>query len=147
MSEVETRVEIAAAPETVWKTVMDPHRFADWVSIHRELHSADAGPPREGMKVEQTLCIRGARFKVKWTLAECDGGTRAVWEGKGPMGSNARTTYELSGQDGRTRFHYVNEFKAPGGPLGAMASKVLVGGVPQREADRSLAKLKALLEG
>lgn len=147
MTQVEKHVEIAAPPERVWQTVMDPRRFSEWVSIHRELHHADPGPPREGMKVEQTLCIRGARFKVKWTLAECDGGTRAVWEGSGPMGSHARTVYELDAQDGRTRFNYVNEFKAPGGPLGAVASKVLVGGVPQREADRSLQTLKALLEG
>jgi carbon monoxide dehydrogenase subunit G len=147
MTRVETDIEIAAPRERVWETIMDPRRFGDWVSIHRELHKADDGPPREGMRVEQTLCIRGARFKVKWQLTECDGETHAVWEGKGPMGSDARTVYKLAGEDGRTRFRYVNEFRAPGGPLGAVASKVLVGGVPEREANRSLQTLKALLEG
>jgi hypothetical protein len=48
---------------------------------------------------------------------------------------------------GRTRFDYENEFKAPGGIIGAAASRVLVGGVPQREATRSLQQLKALIEG
>jgi uncharacterized membrane protein len=46
----------------------------------------------------------------------------------------------------RTRFDYENEFKAPGGILGAAASRVIVGGVPQREANRSLQRLKALIE-
>ncbi len=147
MSEVTADIDIAAPPERVWEFVMDPHRFGDWVSIHRKINDADDGPPHEGMHVEQTLCLRGANFKVKWTLAECDGPRLGVWEGKGPMHSHARTVYELKPDgNGGTHFHYVNEFKAPGGPLGAAASRVLVGGVPQREANNSLQKLKALLE-
>lgn len=140
-------VEIDAPPEEVWNTVMDPARFGDWVSIHRKVHSADSGPPRQGMKMEQTLCLRGANFKVKWTLAECQDQRRAVWEGTGPVRSHARTEYVLSPNgNGGTRFHYINEFKAPGGPLGAAASRVLVGGLPEREAHKSLRALKALLE-
>lgn len=146
MSQVQADIRIEAPRARVWQTIMDPRRFDEWVSIHRQLHRADQGPPREGMKVEQTLCIRGAKFKVKWTLAECDNGTHAVWEGKGPMGSEARTVYDLVDEGGATRFDYVNEFKAPGGALGAVASKVLVGDVPEREANRSLERLKALLE-
>jgi hypothetical protein len=45
-----------------------------------------------------------------------------------------------------THFEYENEFKAPGGFLGRAASRVLVGGQPEREAQRSLQQLKALLE-
>jgi hypothetical protein len=45
-----------------------------------------------------------------------------------------------------TRFEYENEFKVPGGMLGRAASRVVVGGVPQREANRSLERLKALVE-
>jgi uncharacterized membrane protein len=47
---------------------------------------------------------------------------------------------------GGTRFEYENEFKAPGGFLGAAASRMLIGGVPEREARQSLEKLKNLLE-
>jgi ubiquinone/menaquinone biosynthesis C-methylase UbiE len=36
---------------------------------------------------------------------------------------------------------------APGGVLGAAASRGIVGGVPQRVANRSLQRLKSLLEG
>jgi carbon monoxide dehydrogenase subunit G len=146
VTEVKTEIDIDAPSDRVWDLIMDPHRFADWVSIHRKLHRADPGPPREGMEVDQTLCIRGANFKVHWRLAECDGRTHAAWEGRGPFGSHARTVYDLEPDGGTTRFHYTNEFKAPGGPLGAMASKVLVGGVPEREAERSLQQLKALAE-
>ena len=140
-------IEIKAPPEKVWEVIMDPHRFGDWVTIHRKVNSADSGPPREGMHMEQTLCLRGASFKVKWTLEQCDDESKAVWLGTGPMRSHARTEYSLkSDGDGGTKFHYLNEFKAPGGILGSTASKVLVGGLPEREAQRSLQRLKALLE-
>jgi len=140
-------INIAASPEEVWETVMDPARFEQWVTIHRKVNSADPGPPREGMRMEQTLCLRGASFKVKWHLTEVQDRRRAVWEGVGPMRSRARTEYDIASDgDGGTHFHYVNDFKAPGGLLGATASRVLVGGLPEREAQKSLQRLKALLE-
>jgi carbon monoxide dehydrogenase subunit G len=140
-------IEIDAPPEKVWEVVMDPDRFGEWVTIHRKVNSADPGPPYEGMKMEQTLCLRGANFKVKWTLEECSDHAHAVWEGTGPMRSHARTEYAISPNDnGGTKFHYVNKFKAPGGILGSTASRVLVGGLPEREARKSLERLKALLE-
>ena len=69
---------------------MDPTHFGDWVTIHRKLGDVDDGPLRKGFKVEQTLCLHRANFKVHWTLAECDAPDHAVWEGKGPAGSHAR---------------------------------------------------------
>ena len=65
---------------------------------------------------------------------------------EGPAGSYARTSYRLTPDGDGTHFEYENEFKAPGGLLGAAASRVVVGGVPEREAKRSLQQLKALLE-
>ena len=65
--------------------------------------------------MEQTLCLRGANFKVRWTLTEAERPDRATWEGRGPAHSYARTSYALAERDGgRTRFEYENEFKAPG---------------------------------
>lgn len=140
-------IDIAAPPEEVWEFVMDPSNFDDWVTIHRRVEKADPGPPREGMQLVQTLCLRHTNFKVRWTLTEVEPGRLARWEGQGPMGSHAKTCYILGpGADGGTRFHYVNEFRAPGGPLGAAASRVLVGGVPEREANASLRRLKQVLE-
>lgn len=140
-------ITIAAPVEEVWDLVLDPDRLDEWVTIHKKLISADSGPPRAGMKMKQCLHLRGANFKVSWELTECDGPSMAVWEGRGPVRSYARTEYHLSPDgNGGTNFHYVNEFKAPMGPLGKAASRALVGGLPRREAERSLAQLKRLLE-
>ena len=61
------------------------------------------------------------------------------------MRSYARTEYHLSADgDGGTDFHYVNEFKAPVGPLGKAAPQALVGGLPKREAEKSLATAEGI---
>ena len=146
MSEVVTSIQIAAAPEEVWALAMDPDRLHEWVTIHRRLHSHDNGPPRKGYEMEQTLHLRGVNFKVHWELVACEAGHHAEWHGRGPARSRAETEYRLTAVDGGTRFDYRNEFKAPLGALGAVASRALVGGLPRREADASLARLKALAE-
>jgi uncharacterized protein YndB with AHSA1/START domain len=144
---VTATIDIDAPPEEVYETMLDPARLDEWVTIHRRVNQHDDGPLREGYEMVQTLCLRGANFKVRWTLTSADRPDHATWEGRGPAHSYARTSYTLQAVDGGTRFEYENEFKAPGGFLGAAASRVIVGGVPEREADRSLQRLKALLEG
>jgi carbon monoxide dehydrogenase subunit G len=146
MSEVRANIDIDAPPEAVYDTVLDPARLHDWVTIHRKVNKVDEGEPRKGFNMDQTLCLRHANFKVHWTLTEADRPHRATWEGRGPAGSYARTSYVLKAHNGGTRFEYENEFKAPGGLLGAAASRVVVGGVPEREANRSLSRLKSLVE-
>ena len=124
-----------------------PDALHEWVSIHRKICDVDDGPVREGFKVEQRMALRGAPFTVHWTLTECDAPKVGTWEGKGPAGSYARVTNKLSPNgNGGTHFEYENTFEAPGGAMGRLASRVLVGGMPKREADKSLKKLKKLLE-
>jgi uncharacterized membrane protein len=144
---VTASIDIAAPREDVYDLALDPARLEQWVTIHRRINARDAGPPREGYEMDQTLCLRGANFKVHWTLTEADRPDRATWEGRGPAHSYARTSYALKSVDGNTtRFEYENEFKPPGGFVGAAASRMLIGGVPEREATRSLQRLKALIE-
>lgn len=147
MSEVRTSIDIDASPEVVFDIALDPRRLGDWVTIHKELLSADTGPPREGMEMQQRMKLRGAQFKVSWELVACERPSRAEWKGRGPARSKAETEYLLEARPGGgTRFSYRNDFKAPMGPLGAVAGNALVGGVPEKEAIASLAALKSLCE-
>jgi carbon monoxide dehydrogenase subunit G len=140
MSKVTTSIHIDAPPQKVWDVVMDPERLVDWVTIHRGLgkHGRD--------HMEQTLHVRGVNFHVHWDLVESKEPRLAVWEGRGPARSRAHTAYRLTESDGGTRFDYENDFKAPFGALGKVASRALVGGVPEREANATLRRLKALIE-
>jgi uncharacterized protein YndB with AHSA1/START domain len=146
MSVVTASTHIDAPPRAVWKMIMDPRRLGEWVTIHRRLLDADSGPPCVGFEMGQRIHMRGVNLDVHWTLVECDDSRLAVWEGRGPAHSRARSEYRLAAEDGGTRFDYRNEFHAPLGPLGAFVSRALVRGMPEREAQRTLTRLRANLE-
>jgi carbon monoxide dehydrogenase subunit G len=146
MSLVTASIRIAAPPADVWKVIMDPNSLGDWVTIHRKLVHADQGPPRVGYRMDQQIHLRGVSLDVHWTLVDCRPEERAVWEGRGPARSHAHSEYVLAAEDSGTRFDYRNEFRAPLGPFGAIVSRALVGGMPEREARRTLDLLRAHLE-
>jgi len=146
MSLVTASIHIDARPEKVWRLVMDAHRLGDWVTIHRGLGRVDTGPPRVGYRMDQHIHLRGVSLDVHWTLVEYVPCARAVWEGRGPARSRAHTEYTLQPENGGTRFAYRNEFRTPFGPIGAIVSRALVGGIPRREAERTLEQLRAQLE-
>lgn len=125
---------------------MDPARLGEWVTIHRKLIRADSGPARVGFTMDQQLHMRGVNLDVHWQLVECRPEQLAIWEGRGPARSHARTEYVLAEHDGGTRFDYRNEFRPPLGPLGAIVSRALVGGIPEREAKRTLEQLRSHIE-
>jgi hypothetical protein len=97
--------------------------------------------------MDQAMQVRGLTFRVHWNLVTVSPPDRAEWEGAGPAHSTALIRYELSSnEDGSTTFQYTNEFRPPGGRLGSMASRMIVGATSEREAKNSLSRLKALLE-
>ena len=145
-SVVTAKIDIAAPPQEVWDFSMDPAKTLEWVTIAREVGETSNGSFRKGYKMDQKLCLRGVSFWVHWSLEEVDAPHFARWEGKGPARSKAVIESRLTAVDGGTRFDYKNEFKAPLGPLGAAASRVVTGGIPEKEANASLRKLKAELE-
>jgi uncharacterized protein YndB with AHSA1/START domain len=142
MSLVTASIHIDAPPEQVWQLVMDPDRLGDWVTIHRGLTHADDGPARVGYRMDQQIHLRGVTLEVHWTLVECDPCACAVWTGRGPARSRAHTEYLLRAENEGTRFDYRNEFHPPFGPLGAVVGRALVGGMPEREATRTLERLR-----
>lgn len=147
MSTVTASIVIPAPPADVWALTMDPRRLDDWVTIHRRLIRADDGPPRIGYEMDQRVQMRGVTVDIRWLLVECKPDELAVWEGHGPARSRARTTYSLTPvTNGSTRFDYRNEFRTPLGALGALVSGALVGGLPEREARRTLMRLRELFD-
>jgi uncharacterized protein YndB with AHSA1/START domain len=145
MSIISVSAHIPVSPDQVWETVMDPRRLGEWVTIHRSLPRADPGPPRVGYEMDQQIHLRGVNLEVHWRLMQCKPGRLAVWQGRGPARSRALIEYALRPEPGGTRFDYRNEFRPPLGPIGAIASRALVGGIPEREATRTLERLAQLL--
>lgn len=147
MSEVTVEIDIEAAPQAVFDLANDPARLHEWVTIVKLVDSHDEGRLSLGWKMTETLVLRGVPFQVDWEVVELDEPWVSVLEGKGPVRSRAKVENRLEQRDGVTHYTYVNEFKAPLGPLGATAAKVISGGVPEREARASLENLKRILEG
>lgn len=147
MSNVHVQIAIDAPLERVWDTVMDPTRLGEWVTIHRSVEVMSPEPTVEGARMDQVLHLRGVSFTVHWTLESVRVPREAEWHGRGPALSHALIRYRLTANpDGTTTFDYTNEFTAPGGPLGNVASRMVVGHSPEREATMSLARLKKLIE-
>src|SRR5215213_5112493 len=146
MSVVIARIDIDAPMQDVWDYVMDPSHYGEWVTIVDDVTNVSPGPLCPGFRMDQTLHLRGVRFRVHWKLDICKAPRHARWQGSGPARSRAVTEHRLSERDGLTHFDYRNEFRTPFGPLGAAASKVIVGGIPEKEAKASLSKLKLILE-
>jgi uncharacterized membrane protein len=147
MSGVQVKIAIDAPIDRVWETVMDSSRLKDWVTIHRSVRDVSDQPLRKGSTMDQVLHLRGVSFHVHWTLVDVSPPHHAEWEGHGPAHSRARIRYDLTPSgDHATEFKYTNEFTPPGGRLGVVASRVIVGAASEREANNSLARLKELVE-
>jgi acetyl-CoA C-acetyltransferase len=147
MSTVSSKIEIDAPIEEVWNTIMDPNRLGEWVTIHRGVQNVSDSPLDKGATMDQSMCVRGFTFRVHWTLASVERPHKAEWTGAGPAHSQARIEYTLhSDSDNRTVFEYTNEFHPPGGRIGNVAGRMIVGATSEREAKNSLSRLKALLE-
>jgi uncharacterized protein YndB with AHSA1/START domain len=147
MSTVAAEIVINAPIERVWETIMDPRCLGDWVSIHKSVENFPRPPLREGATMDQAMSVRGITFRVHWRLAAVEAPFQARWEGGGPAHSDALIRYELSSDEsGRTTFRYINEFHPPGGRLGSVAGRFIVGATSEREAHTSLLRLKRLLE-
>jgi uncharacterized protein YndB with AHSA1/START domain len=146
MTKLEREIEIEASPDRVYDVLADPRSLGDWVTIQEELEEAPEGDLEPGSRLRQRMKVAGRRFHLSWTVIEAKRPERIVWEGRGPMGSEARATYLLSADGGGgTRFSYCNEYGLPGGPAGRLAGRAILA-ASRREADRTLKRLKKLVE-
>lgn len=147
MAPVDVTVELQAAPSTVFAFLLDIERTIEWVTICRAVLSVDPGRPTPGWECKQRYALRGAPFVVSWKLDALEEDRHISWSGRGPARSKASIKQDLTPlADGGTSLRYRNEFAAPGGLLGAAASRALVGDTAEQEAIRSLDRLAELLD-
>lgn len=139
-------IELRAPPELVWRTVMDPSRFGEWVSIHDSVENVPEGGLRLGSEFDQRMKRVGLGFEVHWEVTEYSPPNLARWAGSGPGGSSAAIVYELEDTPEGTRFVYGNDFELPGGPLGKAASRAFGERAARKETRRSLERLKEIVE-
>ena len=145
MTVAETEIEIAAPRERVFELLLDPNRLDDWVTISRGVSDVPQGELEPGAEFRQRMRLGAAAFEVRWRLVELSRPRLAEWEGHGPAGSAAFVRYELAEDSAGTRFRYRNEYRLPGGRVGAAAGR-FTAGAAKRAMRSSLERLKALVE-
>lgn len=143
--EVKASIDLPAPPERVFDLLLDLERLEEWVSAHEELVEPPGGALAEGSTFRQKLRVAGVSFTVGWEVTALQRPRLVEWRGEGPGGSDARVRYSLQRHGQGTRFDYLNEFRFPGGLLARKAAGAIGGRRAQREAERSLESLKALL--
>ncbi|MBV9214287.1 MAG: SRPBCC family protein [Actinobacteria bacterium] len=146
MTLLRREIDIAAPREEVYDVLADPACLGAWVTIQEELEEAPEGTLARGDTLRQRMKVAGRRFHLTWKVLQADRPERIVWAGRGPMGTKASATYELSenGSEG-THFSYCNEYALPGGPAGRLAGGAIAK-ASGREADRTLERLRDLVE-
>lgn len=145
MSKLEREIHIDASAEAVYDKLTDPNCLGEWVTVQDELEEAPDRNVEPGDTIVQRMKVAGQKFRVRWNVNEAERPSRVVWTGKGPMGTKARATYVISEDGDGCTFSYVNEFDLPGGPAGKLAGRAILG-TSGREADKTLARLKKLVE-
>ena len=145
MTKLEREIHIDAQPEDVYAKLMDPDCLGQWVTIQDELLEAPSGDLEQGDQLVQRCKVAGQKFKLRWKVEKAERPHKTVWKGRGPFGSKARVTYDLASNNGGTDFKYTNEYDLPGGPVGRLAGKAVMG-ASGSEADRTLERLKKLIE-
>ena len=143
---VSQSIEIEAPIEEVWALVMDPDRLGEWVSIHDSVSDVPKGDLKKGSRFKQAMKLKKVPLKVRWEVVECDAPRQAKWQGEAAAGAKAQIVYELSEQDGVTTFNYENQFELPAGKVGKLAGKAFNAMSGDREAKKSLKRLKELIE-
>jgi carbon monoxide dehydrogenase subunit G len=145
VTKLERDIHIDASPEDVYAKLMDPDCLGQWVTIQDELLEAPDGDLVKGSELVQRCKVAGQKFKLSWTVEKAERPNKTVWKGKGPFGSKAKVTYDLAANDGGTLFTYTNEYSLPGGPIGKIAGRAVVG-ASGSEADKTLERLKQFIE-
>jgi len=146
---VRESISLPADRGAVWDLIMDPGRLADWVDAHRKVEDVPDLPLDVGSRFRQQLGFGPISFWVDWEVVEARRPELARWQGSGPGGSEAKIVYRLSIDDSgaeSTRFDYENAFDPPGGFVGAAATRFVNAAAGQREARKSMQRLRSLFE-
>jgi carbon monoxide dehydrogenase subunit G len=145
MSGIEASVDVDASPEDVWAVLSDVDRVGEWLTVH---DGFDEAPDRleEGAELQQRVSSGDIGAEVEWSVEEIEPPVFMAWSGRATGGAKLRTTYRLTPSDDGTRVACRTAYDLPGGPLGAIAGRVAE---PRGrdEAERSLGRLRALVEG
>jgi uncharacterized protein YndB with AHSA1/START domain len=135
--------DMQAPIESVFAAITDPKRGAHWNPNVLEVTHLSTYPVREGTTWCQTTVLMGHPTKLNCKVVRLKPPYEGILEVSGPHRATIVTRCRTV--EAGTRVTQSIEFQLPGGPLGAMAAKLVT---PQmhREMTESLARVKEAVE-
>ena len=146
MGRVERSVEIKAPPEKVWE-MLALDRLPEWneeygdVKYTSEVRTSE---DKYGVGASSHTNMKGAGA-IDFEITESLENEKMTFRMMGKRANNTVVTYVLESADEGTKFDYVMTFKLPWGIFGTFLDK-LGKGMLEKEAGKSLEKLKSILE-
>lgn len=145
MTRIERSVEISRPPEEVFDLLRDARSLIRWVTVLREARDA---PERltTGDAFEQSIRILGSRVESTWTASNVDEPRAIRYEATARVEIPITMVQTIRPTDGGAAVDLEVEYDLPGGLAGELLDRAFVRRRAVRDADRSLRRLKALLE-
>ncbi len=146
MGRIEKSIEIKASPEKVWE-MLALDRLLEWNEEYGNVkYASEVRNPEDKYRVGASshTNIKGAGA-IDFEITESVENEKITFRMLGKRANNTVVTYFLESVDEGTKFEYVMTFKLPWGIFGTFLDK-LGKGMLKKEAEKSLEKLKSILE-
>jgi uncharacterized membrane protein len=144
MTKVERSILIVAPLESIVAIVDNPQRLPDWYAGIEQVEPDDVFP-EPGGKVDMVYKAAGVTFNITQTSLERVPGQSGVFQLEGMIAGKNRMTLEPEGEGIRVTMAF--DYEMPGGGLGKVVDKLLVERMNVQNLEKSLEKLKTLVEG
>lgn len=173
MSRVAAAETIDATPELIWELLVDPARFPDWQVTTLAVKDAEDRVDRVGAtftaisgltarsfapkggeratsawdaRVDPTASRTRGWFQWFWQVTRVTPPTLLEFTGHAPGGAHGSIVQTLTPSEAATEYSVVNEYELPAGFVGAVADRVFVARMLQRNIIESARRLKAIAE-
>jgi uncharacterized membrane protein len=145
MTSIEEDITIDAAPEAVFKELVDLHRL-DRCSTITLGHEGRDEPVEAGDEFTHTVRIAGIHLPTEWRCTEAEPPNVVAYEATSRGGGRLTMRQVVMPSDRGSRVVLNVDYDLPGGFLGDLLDRLYVERRNEREAEHSLQNLKDLVE-
>lgn len=144
MAHIKKDILINVPLQQVFDSLYDFESIPQWMVGMEKVHNISSGERGAGSSFEWTYNMVGVKFDGSSRIVSLEPLREAVVESIGGIDSTWTWTYATEGEG--TRLTCDMEYHVPGAGLGKIADKLVVERTNTKNMEKSLAKLKALLE-